>query len=196
MLDETENNNTGEQENSSVETLGTKTDVSGEAPNPGADVGTAQGNENPGDENPSIKETGTPAETQDPPVGTGETPNTTHQPNDTEGSVEQPNEGKAPETPTTEPGDEIPAPPEDTAPEGPEPYDHEGKIKITDVEYDKVDGKHLKKLVKKSHINQHYKKNLYAQIKSGKIDPEYVHMVRMIISAHDKGSVYSGTLEG
>lgn len=76
------------------------------------------------------------------------------------------------------------------------PFDYAGKIRLSDQHYDAVNITTAKRLINKSHIYPEYKKNLLQQIKDGKIEPQYAHMLRRIIEADSKGSIYSGTLEG
>lgn len=75
-------------------------------------------------------------------------------------------------------------------------FDYDGKVKLSDHGFDYVDKKHALKVVKESHVYEKYKDDLTKQIKANKIEPNYVEMLRMIISADDKGQKYSGTLEG
>lgn len=85
--------------------------------------------------------------------------------------------------------------PEKAKPAG-KPFDYTGKIRLSDQHYDAVNITKANRLVKASHVNQHYKDNLLKQIKDGKLEPQYAHMLRRIIETDSKGSVYSGTLEG
>ena len=75
-------------------------------------------------------------------------------------------------------------------------FSYKGKVKLSDAHGDAVDKDEATKLVKDSHINQHFKDAMVEQIKEGKLEYQYAESFRRIKSADLQGSIYQPGSDG